>query len=130
VDHVTRTVEFQAQDDAWFFAGERRLDDGAYSLVLKRRDLGGTTATDLARALRKSRRHEQEPESVVIDSAPDDEYSPKESVVDKISFLLRDDETLGVEVAFSGDRYTEDDKQLSNAIGQVLSPSSTGTTHV
>ena len=57
----------------------------------KRNDLSMATATDLARGLRKARKYDEEPEAVLIDLAPDDEYSPKESVVDPISFTLLDD---------------------------------------
>ena len=53
--------------------GHRRSDDGAYSVVIKRNDLSVATATDLARALRKARQRDAEPEEMVIDTAPDDE---------------------------------------------------------
>ena len=64
------TVRYDTQDDTWFFNGVQRRHDGAASLVVKHRDLEKATATDLAREMRKARRRELDPESVLIDTAP------------------------------------------------------------
>lgn len=78
---MTPTVRYDPPYD-WFFGDHRRSSDGAYYIIIKRNDLSTATATDLARALRKARRHEDEPEAVAIDLARDDEYWPKNTVVD------------------------------------------------
>src|SRR2546429_741783 len=83
---MSPTVRYDPRGDTWFFGEHRRSYDGAYSLVIKRNDLLEASATDLARALRRARECEAEPEAVLIDTAPDDQYWPKGSVVDAISF--------------------------------------------
>jgi hypothetical protein len=106
----------------WFFGGHRRFSNGADSLVIKRTDLFVTTATDLARALRKARQHGAEPDAVLIDLAPDDEYSPKESVVDPISFILLDDGRLAIRCSLTGDDYLDNDSQLYAIVAPLLEP--------
>jgi hypothetical protein len=119
---VTPTVRYDPHDDAWFFGERRRSYDGAYSLVIKRNDLFTATATDLARALRKARQCDAEPEAVLIDLAPDDQYSPKESVVDPISFTLLDDGRLAVGCALTSDDYIGDDTQLHATVTPLIEP--------
>lgn len=82
------TVKYDTRNDTWFFNGVERRHDGAASIVVKRLDLVSATATDLVREMRKARRLELEPEFIFIDTAPDDYYSPKDTIVDTISFLL------------------------------------------
>jgi hypothetical protein len=120
---VTPTVRYDPHYRyAWFFGDHRRLYDGADSLVIKRNDLSAATATDLARALRKARRCNAEPEAVLIDVAPDDEYSPKESVVDPISFTLLDDGRLAVRCGLTSDDYIDDDRQLHATVTPLIEP--------
>jgi hypothetical protein len=119
---VTLTVNYDARADSWFFGGQRRLSNGGDSLVVKRIDLPIATATDLARALRTARRVGTEPDAILIDMAPDDEYSPKESVVTTISFVLLGDGRLAVRLSVTTDEYLEDDSQLLAAIGPLAQP--------
>jgi hypothetical protein len=117
---VTSTVEFDSQRETWRFAEEVRLWDGATSLVIKRVDLALAKATDLARALRRARQVGQEPEFVFIDLAPDDEYSPKESVVDRVAFFLGTDGKLSIKVGFTDDIYTDNDHDLYGTVGHSV----------
>jgi hypothetical protein len=119
---VTPTVRYAPDNDAWFFGGHRRYSDGADSIVIKRNDLSAVTATDLARALRQARRCGVEPEAVLIDLAPDDEYSPKESVVDPISFTLLNDGHLAIRCALTNDEYIEDEAQLQASLKPLIEP--------
>ncbi|HEY9474081.1 MAG TPA: hypothetical protein VIS06_09545 [Mycobacteriales bacterium] len=118
---MSPTVRYDPHGDVWYFGDHRRLWDGAYSLVLKRNDLYVATATDLARALRKARRYGIEPDFVVIDLAPDENYSPKESVVDPISFSLLDDGRLAIRCTLTSDDYM-DDKQLHAMVMPLIEP--------
>jgi hypothetical protein len=106
----------------WFFGDHRRSSDGAYSLVIKRNDLSTATATDLARALRKARKYDAEPEAVLIDLALDDEYSPKESIVDPISFTMLDDGRLAIRCALTSNDYIDGDRQLYATVAPLLEP--------
>jgi hypothetical protein len=119
---VISTVRYDHRKDAWFFGGHQRFSDGANSLILKRNDLSAATATDLARALRKARKYDEEPEAVLIDLAPDDEYSPKESVVDPISFTLLDDGRLAIRCDLMGDDYVDNEKRFHPALVSLLEP--------
>jgi hypothetical protein len=119
---MTSTVRYESRRDAWFFGGQRRLSNGVDSLVIKRNDLYTATATDLARALRKARKYGVEPDAVLIDLAPDDEYSPKESVVDPISFALLDDGPLAIRCGLTSHDYIDDDRQLHAALAPLLEP--------
>jgi hypothetical protein len=119
---VSPTVRYDPHDDEWFFGDHRRSYDGASSLVIKRNDLSAATATDLARALRKARQCDAEPEAVLIDTAPDDQYSPKESVVDPISFTLLDDSRLAVRCFLTSDAYISDDRQLHATVTPLIEP--------
>jgi hypothetical protein len=119
---VASTVRYNGQTDEWFFGDHRRSYDGAYSLIIKRNDLSTATATYLARALRKARQRDAEPEAVLIDLAPDDEYSPKESVVDPISFSLLEDGRLAVRCALTGEDYVDDDRQLDTMLRPLIEP--------
>lgn len=106
----------------WLFGDARRSHDGADSIVIKRGDLAVAKATDLARELRKARERDVEPRSVLIDLAPEDEYSPKESVVDSISFMLTDDGRLVVEFEFTSEDYFDDDEQLQAVVRPLIDP--------
>ena len=119
---VSPTVRYDPHGDTWYFGEHRRSWDGAYSLVLKRNDLSVATATDLARALRKARRYDAEPDFVVIDLAPDDQYAPKESVVDPISFSLLDDGRLAVRCTLTSDDYMDDDSQFHAIVAPLIEP--------
>jgi hypothetical protein len=119
---VTPTVRYDPHDDAWFFGDHRRSYDGAYSLVIKHNDLSAASATDLARALRKARQCDSEPEAVLIDLAPDDEYSPKESIVDPVSFTLLDDGRLAVRCILTSDDYIAGDRQLHATVTPLIEP--------
>jgi hypothetical protein len=119
---VTPTVRYDPHDDAWVFGDHRRSYDGASSLVIKRNDLSAARATDLARALRKARQCDAEPEAVLIDLAPDDEYSPKDSIVDPISFILLDDGRLAVRCALTSSDYMDDDRQLCATVTPLIEP--------
>jgi hypothetical protein len=119
---VLPTVRYDPRRDAWFFGEFRRSHDGADSVVIKHRDLANATATDLVRALRRARERDAEPAAVVIDLAPDDEYAPKESVVDSISFVLLDDSRLAVQLTLTSDDYFEDDNQLQALVKPLIEP--------
>lgn len=106
----------------WIFGDARRSHDGADSIVIKRGDLAAATATDLARELRRARKDDVEPHAVLIDLAPDDQYSPKESVVESISFVLTDDGRLAVDVNFTSDDYFDDDEQLQAVVKPLIEP--------
>ena len=106
----------------WFFGDHQRSSDGAYSLVIKRNDLSTATATDLARALRKARKYAAEPEAVLIDLAPDNEYSPKESVVDPVSFTLLGDGRLAIRCDLTSHDYIDDDRRLYATVAPLLEP--------
>ncbi|WP_143050972.1 hypothetical protein [Amycolatopsis pretoriensis] len=109
-------------DYTWIFGDARRSHDGADSIVIKRGDLAVAKATDLARELRKAREREVEPRGVLIDLAPGDQYSPKESVVDPISFVLTDDGRLAVEFDFTSEEYFDDDEQLQAVVRPLIDP--------
>ena len=118
---VSATVRYDAHGE-WFFGEHRRRNDGADSLVIKRNDLAAATATDLARALRAARRHDEEPYAVNIDLAPDDEYSPKSTVVDPISFKLLDDGRLAIRISLTSDDNFEDQNRLYVVIEPLIDP--------
>lgn len=119
---MTLTVRRDPRGYTWYFGDHRRSFNGADSLIIKRHDLRAVTATDLARALRKARQHGDEPDAVLIDLAPDDEYSPKEAVVDAISFSLLDDSRLAVRCTLLDERYIDDDRQLHDIIAPLIEP--------
>lgn len=119
---MNATVRYDPRGDRWLFGGDERRWDGAYSLVIKRTDLQVSMATDLARALRAARRRELEPDSVLIDLAPDDEYSPKESVVDDIHFLLLPDGQLALHVGLSSQAYMNSDEDFAAVVAPLVSP--------
>ncbi|MBP2325326.1 hypothetical protein JOF56_005711 [Kibdelosporangium banguiense] len=112
----------RVSDYEWIFGEARRWYDGAGSIVIKRNDLAAVTATDLARALRKEREDEVEPEPVLIDHAPDDQYEPKESIVEPISFVLTDDGHLAVNISFEGNEYLDNDDQLQAVVTPLIKP--------
>lgn len=116
------TVRYEPKDDTWYFGEQRRRWNGADSLIIKRNDLLVATATDLARALRRSRQREENPAAVLIDLAPDDEYSPKESVVDGISFVLLEDGRLALRCPLTSDDYVNDDEHLQAEIAPLVDP--------
>jgi len=118
---VVSTVRY-LNDFEWIFGEARRGHDGADSIVIKHSDLVVATATDLARALRKAREDEVEPRAVLIDLAPDGQYSPKESVVDSISFALTDDGRLAVDVNFTSDEFFEEDSDLQAMVAPLIGP--------
>jgi len=118
---VKPTVRIES-DIAWYFGDERRTHNGADSIVIKHRDLAAATATDLARALRRARKLGLEPDYILIDIAPDDEYSPKESLVDRTSFFLLDDGRLAVEVSLTSDQYLDHDDDLWTATVPLIEP--------
>jgi len=104
------------------FGEHRRRNDGADSLVIKGNDLAAATATDLARALRAARRHDEEPYAGNIDLAPDDEYSPKNTVVDPISFKMLDDGRLAIRISLTSDDNFEDQNRLCVVIEPLIDP--------
>jgi len=106
------------------FGEHRRRNDGADSLVIKGNDLAAATATDLARALRAARRHDEEPYAGNIDLAPDDEYSPKNTVVDPISFKMLDDGRLAIRISLTSDDNFEDQNRLCVVIEPLIDPCS------
>jgi hypothetical protein len=118
---VNPTVRIDS-DGNWYFGDKRRLHDGACSIVIKRGDLATTSATDLARALRRARTMEMEPERILIDTAPDDEYSPKESVVEPTAFFLLDDGRLGVEVSLTSQLPFDGDDDLWASTEPLIRP--------
>ena len=64
--------------------------------------------------MRKARKLELEPESVLIDTAPDEYYRPKDTIVENIAFRLGENDELLVEFGFEGSDQTLNDHQLSN----------------
>ena len=97
---MTGSVKYDGRHDTWFFNGVERRHDGAASIVVKRRDLDAATATDLVREMRKARKLELEPESVLIDTAPDEYYRPNDTIVENIAFRLGENDELLVEFGF------------------------------
>lgn len=116
------TVEFDPDTEDWHFAGEMRSTDGGYALVITQRDLAKCTATDLARELRKAARLELSPAEVIIDTAPDDHYAPKDTVVGPVAFALADDGTLLTRLTFSGYTYMQDAAALDLALQPLVGP--------
>jgi len=116
------TVKYDMRNDTWFFNGVERRHDGAASIVVKRLDLVSATATDLVREMRRARRLELEPEFIFIDTAPDDYYSPKDTIVESISFLLGQNDELLVEFGFEGSDHKLDDRQLRAAVDPIVEP--------
>lgn len=116
------TVQYYPRHDEWIFGGQRRSYDGAGSLVIKRNDLALATATDLARALRRARKYDAEPKYVLIDLAPDEEYAPKECIVDPICFTLLEDGQLGIRCDLSTDSHIESDNELLKIAAPLLKP--------
>lgn len=98
------SVRYDRKTSEWFFGDRRRLNDGADSLVIKRSDLGAARATDLARALRVARQ-DGDVDQVVIDMAPDDEYSPDEAFVEPIQFILLEDGQLALQIDVDSDTF-------------------------
>lgn len=120
---MTPTVQYRPDTFMeWTFGKNRRSHNGADSIVIKHEDLPATTATDLARALRKSREHGHEPESILIDQAPKDEYDPKYTLVEPVSFILLDDGRLAIDVSLVGDEYIESDDSLHGALLPLIEP--------
>jgi hypothetical protein len=119
---MTGSVRHDRQHNTWFFNGVERRHDGTASIVVKRRDLATATATDLVREMRKARKRELEPESILIDTAPDDYYWPKDTIVESIAFLLGENNELLVEFGFEGSDQTLNDRQLRTAIDPLLEP--------
>ena len=50
--------------------------------------------------MRKARKLELEPESVLIDTAPDEYYRPNDTIVENIAFRLGENDELLVEFGF------------------------------
>ncbi|WP_199515714.1 hypothetical protein [Nucisporomicrobium flavum] len=119
---MTTTVRYDADPYAWYFGEERRRHNGGDSIIIKRNDLRATTATDLARAFRWSLEVQGWPESVLIDTAPDDIYEPKESIVEAISFCMPDGQRLAVQCDVVTDDYLEDDAALHARIASLIEP--------
>lgn len=116
---ATATVRFDLDEGEWYFGGEPRGDNGTGVLVIKRIDLAVSTASDLARGLCKAHKHGMARSKVIVDTAPDDEYSPEETVGGPIAFRLDDDGTLLVELTFTNDTYIDDD---ASGLETILSP--------
>jgi hypothetical protein len=119
---MTGSVRYDRQHDTWFFNGVERRHDGAASIVVKHGDLAAAAATDLVREMRKARNLELEPEFILIDTAPDDYYWPKNTVVENIAFLLGDNDELVVKLGFEGSEQVLDDRQLRATIDPLLDP--------
>ena len=119
---MTGSVKYDGRHDTWFFNGVERRHDGAASIVVKRSDLDAATATDLVREMRKARKLELEPESVLIDTAPDDYYWPKDTIVENIAFCLGENDELLVELGFEGSDQTLNDHQLKATIDPLIEP--------
>jgi hypothetical protein len=119
---MTSSVWYDRQQDSWFFNGVERKHDGAASIVVKHSDLATAKATDLIREMRKARKLELEPEFILIDTAPDDYYRPKDTIVEDIAFLLGENDELLVEFGFEGSDQKLDDLQLRSAIDPLLEP--------
>jgi hypothetical protein len=55
-------------------------------------------------------------------SGPDDEYSPKSTVVDPISFKLLDDGRLAIRISLTSDNNFEDQNRLYVVIEPLIDP--------
>ncbi|GIF16610.1 hypothetical protein [Actinoplanes teichomyceticus] len=121
---MTLTVRFDPPR-VWYFGGERRYDDGVDSIVIKRGDLAVSTATDLVRAMRKAHRAGWGLGAVQVDVAPEDEYEPKGSFVEPISFVLLVDGRLGVQCDLvTGDYYDpfDEDDHFYEKVATISGP--------
>lgn len=108
---MTSTVWASSDGYEWSFAGEFRRGNGAGDVVIKHADLDSCNATDLARALRKLKAQDAMPDEVLVDVAPEDEYDPKNTAVEAISFVLLDDGRFGARCYFtSQEEYTSSGK--------------------
>ncbi|MVU76008.1 hypothetical protein GPX89_01970 [Nocardia sp. ET3-3] len=116
------TVRYRSDDNTWYFGGELRLLDDAGALVIKRSDLAVTTATDLARALRQAEYNDPESDHVLIDLAPEEEYSPGQGLVDPISFVLLDDGNLAIRFYFTSNDCIDDQSQLHTMFKRLAGP--------
>jgi hypothetical protein len=100
-----------------------RSHNGANGIVVKSSDLATTMATDLTRELRRlGTTDDGESERILIDCAHDDEYSPKNTVVEHISFELIGNR-LAVQLSVMTDDRVDDDQlrfRIENAVGPLL----------
>lgn len=119
---MTLTVWFDSRRGLWFFGGKRRYDDGAGSIVITHNDLASTKATELIRELRKASRRNQEPESVLVDVAPEDQYWGKGAVVEPIAFALLGDGMLAVRCDLISHEYFDEDDEVFDLIERLTGP--------
>ena len=61
-------------------------------------------------------------DEVIVDAAPDDQYSPKETVGGPISYRLNNDGKLLVELTFSNNTYAEDSTGFDDALRPLITP--------
>ena len=98
----------------------QRTGDGADTLILKEFDLDKLSATEFA-ALVMNPDDDGGYESVGVDRAPPDQYSPKHSVVDQVGFRLVDRRFV-VSAGFTTDTYLDGDEEAMELYGPIVSP--------
>ena len=86
--------------DGWYFAGTRRYDNGAGSVVVAQSDLRSCALTDLRRSLLRSKKNDYLPEYIHVAIGGLEEFDEDYVPVEPISFRLLDDERVAVEVTF------------------------------
>lgn len=88
----------QQDYDGWYFAGNRRHDNGAGSVVAARSDLRLCSLADLRKSLLRSKKHEYLPDYIHVAFGGLGEFDEDYVPVEPVSFLLLDDERVAVEV--------------------------------
>lgn len=107
---------------AWYFGGIERRSNGADGFVVKHSDLAKIRAADLIRELRRAHAYEGESDRILVDYDQSTHYSPKNTVVEHISFELIDNQ-LAVKLSVLTDDRLDTDQLLSrvdNAVGPLL----------
>jgi hypothetical protein len=115
-------VRYDWRAGTWYFGDERRSHNGADSLVIKRRDLGEAKAVDLVKAWRQAWELARWPYEVDIDTAPDEEYEPREAVVEPVSFVLVEQGTLALRCEVTTSHFVEDDAELAAELLPLAEP--------
>ncbi|MGW4125204.1 hypothetical protein [Nocardia sp. NPDC004711] len=117
---MASTVRYESRGWTWHFGEAERRGNGANGIVVKHSDLAAAKAADLARELRRVIAQENEGERILIDFDQSNEYFPKSTVVEHISFELFDNR-LAVRLSVqTADRV--DDDQLVSLVGSAVGP--------
>jgi hypothetical protein len=119
---VAPFVRYDWRADNWYFGDERRSHNGADSLVIKQRDLAETRVVDLMKAWRQAWEITRWPSEVAIDTAPDDEYDPREAIVGPVSFVLTEQDALALQCTITTSQFVEDEAGLAAELSPLVGP--------